>query len=160
MYKRTIWQDHVEGVQDGTDLNAANLNNIEAGTMEAQALAAMNTAFQRYGMASGVLFGSYIGKGGTGEEQVIDLGVRVDAVLILNQDTSKLETSSSDTVYGFDIRGGLVTASSPLERNNVKLAELVGSSLVVKGWYFSDCGTVNLNANGKTYNYIAFYGGK
>ena len=50
MYKRTIWQDHVEGVQDGTDMNAANFNNIEAGTMEANALAAINSAYQRYGM--------------------------------------------------------------------------------------------------------------
>lgn len=48
MYKRTIWQDHVEGVQAGTDLNAANLNNIEAGLMETSALAAMNAATQRY----------------------------------------------------------------------------------------------------------------
>lgn len=49
MYKRTIWQDHVEGIQEGTDLNAANLNNIEAGTMEANALAALNAAYRRYG---------------------------------------------------------------------------------------------------------------
>ena len=159
MYKRTIWQDHVEGVQDGTDLNAANLNKLEAGAMEATALAAMNTAFQRYGMASGVIFGTYTGEGGTGNEKTIDLGVRADAVLILNQDTSKLSASSGDTVYGFDICGGLVTASSPIERNNVKLAEIVGSSLVVKGWYFSDGVTVSFNASGKTYNYIAVYGG-
>ena len=50
MYKRTIWQDHVEGVQDGTDMNAANFNNIEAGTMEANVLAAMNSEYQRYCM--------------------------------------------------------------------------------------------------------------
>ena len=48
MYKRTIWTDHVEGVQEGTDLNAANLNNIEAGTMEANALAALNASYRRY----------------------------------------------------------------------------------------------------------------
>lgn len=48
MYKPTIWQDHVEGVQEGTDMNAANFNNIEVGTMEANALAAMNSAHQRY----------------------------------------------------------------------------------------------------------------
>ena len=48
MYKRTMWQDHVEGIQEGTDLNAANFNNLEAGTMEANALAAFNTAYQRY----------------------------------------------------------------------------------------------------------------
>ena len=48
MYKRTIWQDHVEGIQDGTDMNAANFNNIEKGTMEANAIAALNTAYQRY----------------------------------------------------------------------------------------------------------------
>lgn len=48
MYKRTIWQDHVEGVQEGTDLNAENLNNIEAGTMEANALAALNASYRRY----------------------------------------------------------------------------------------------------------------
>ena len=48
MYKRTIWQDHVEGIQEGTDMNAANFNNIEAGTMEANALAAMNSSLQRY----------------------------------------------------------------------------------------------------------------
>ena len=40
MYKPTQWKDHVEGLQEGTDLNAANLNNMERGTMEAQALAA------------------------------------------------------------------------------------------------------------------------
>lgn len=48
MYKRTIWQDHVEGIQDGTDMNAANFNNLEAGAMEANAIAALNTAYQRY----------------------------------------------------------------------------------------------------------------
>lgn len=48
MYKRQIWQDHVEGIQEGTDMNAANFNNLEAGTMEASALAAMNAAHQRY----------------------------------------------------------------------------------------------------------------
>ena len=48
MYKRTIWQDDVAGIQKGTDMNAANFNNLEAGTMEANALAALNTAYQRY----------------------------------------------------------------------------------------------------------------
>ena len=48
MYKRTIWQDHVEGIQEGTDMNAANFNNLEAGTMEANALAAFNAEFRRY----------------------------------------------------------------------------------------------------------------
>jgi len=41
MYKPTIWQDHVEGIQDGTDMNAANFNNLEAGTLEANTLAAL-----------------------------------------------------------------------------------------------------------------------
>lgn len=48
MYKRQIWQDHVEGIQEGTDMNAANFNNLEAGTMEAAALAALNAAHRRY----------------------------------------------------------------------------------------------------------------
>ena len=48
MYKPTIWQDHVEGVQEGTDMNAANFNNLEVGTMEANALAALNAAHRRY----------------------------------------------------------------------------------------------------------------
>lgn len=48
MYKPTIWQDHVEGVQEGTNMNAANFNNIEAGVMEASALAALNAAVSRY----------------------------------------------------------------------------------------------------------------
>ncbi len=48
MYKRTIWQDHVEGIQEGTDMNAANFNNLEAGTMEAAALAAFNAQMKRY----------------------------------------------------------------------------------------------------------------
>lgn len=48
MYKPTIWQDHVEGIQEGTDMNAANFNNLESGTMEAAALAAMNAANRRY----------------------------------------------------------------------------------------------------------------
>ena len=48
MYKRQIWQDHVEGIQEGTDMNAANFNNIEAGIMEADALAAMIAANRRY----------------------------------------------------------------------------------------------------------------
>ena len=48
MYKRTIWQDHVEGIQDGTDMSAANFNNLEAGVMEAAALAALNAANSRY----------------------------------------------------------------------------------------------------------------
>ena len=49
MYKRTFWQDHVEGVQEGTDMSATNFNNIEAGTMEANALAALDAAYRRYG---------------------------------------------------------------------------------------------------------------
>ena len=48
MYKPTIWQDHVEGIQEGTDMNAANFNNLEIGTMEASALAALNAAYRRY----------------------------------------------------------------------------------------------------------------
>ena len=48
MYKRTIWQDHVEGIQEGTDMNAANFNNLEAGVMEAAALADFNATFNRY----------------------------------------------------------------------------------------------------------------
>ena len=48
MYKRLFWQDHVEGIQEGTDMNATNFNNLEAGTMEAAALAAMNAAHRRY----------------------------------------------------------------------------------------------------------------
>ena len=48
MYKPTIWQDHVEGVQEGTDMNAKNFNNIETGVMEAAALAAMNAENSRY----------------------------------------------------------------------------------------------------------------
>ena len=48
MYKPTIWQDKVEGVQEGTDMNAANFNNIEIGVMESDALAAMNAAYRRY----------------------------------------------------------------------------------------------------------------
>ena len=49
MYKRTFWQDHVEGVQEGTDMSAENFNNLEAGTMEAAALAGLNAAYRRYG---------------------------------------------------------------------------------------------------------------
>ena len=48
MYKRTIWQDHVEGIQEGTDMNASNFNNIEAGIMEANALASLNAEYRRY----------------------------------------------------------------------------------------------------------------
>lgn len=48
MYNRTIWKDHVEGVQEGTDLNAENFNNIEAGIMESNALAALNAHYHRY----------------------------------------------------------------------------------------------------------------
>ena len=48
MYQPTIWQDHVDGIQEGTDMNAANFNNIESGTMEAASLAAMNAAYRRY----------------------------------------------------------------------------------------------------------------
>lgn len=48
MYKRTFWKDHVEGVQEGTDMNAANFNNIEVGAMEANALASLNAEYQRY----------------------------------------------------------------------------------------------------------------
>ena len=49
MYKRTIWLDDVEGVQEGTDMSASNFNNIEAGVMEANALAALNASYRRYG---------------------------------------------------------------------------------------------------------------
>lgn len=38
MYGPTQWKDHVEGVQEGTDLNAENLNNMEKGIMDAAAL--------------------------------------------------------------------------------------------------------------------------
>lgn len=48
MYKPTIWQDHVEGVQEGTDMNAKNFNNMEAGVMEAAALAALNAENSRH----------------------------------------------------------------------------------------------------------------
>ena len=48
MYKPTLWQDHVEGVQEGTDMNAKNFNNIETGVIEAAALAALNAEFSRY----------------------------------------------------------------------------------------------------------------
>lgn len=48
MYKPTIWQDHIEGLQDGTDMSAANFNNLEIGAMEANALAALNAAERRY----------------------------------------------------------------------------------------------------------------
>ena len=48
MYKPTIWQDHIEGVQEGTDMSAANFNNIESGIMEAAALAALNASMLRY----------------------------------------------------------------------------------------------------------------
>lgn len=48
MYKRTFWKDHVEGVQEGTDMNAAHFNNIEVGAMEANALAALNSEYQRH----------------------------------------------------------------------------------------------------------------
>ena len=48
MYKPTIWHDHIEGLQDGTDMSAANFNNLEIGAMEANALAALNAAERRY----------------------------------------------------------------------------------------------------------------
>ena len=159
MYKRTIWQDHVEGVQDGTDLNAANFNKLEAGTMEANALAAMNAAFHRYGMANVVGFGSYKGKGAIGEEQVIDLGFVADAVFVFSQDVDMASATSGDVARGFDIKGGWATASSPIERNGVKLVEIKGAALHVKGWVHSDGITVNFNEDGKTYNYIAIGGG-
>ena len=28
-YQKTQWKDHIEGVQTGTPVNAANLNNME-----------------------------------------------------------------------------------------------------------------------------------
>ena len=40
MYKPTQWLDHVPGVQEGTPLDAENLNNLESGAMEAEALSA------------------------------------------------------------------------------------------------------------------------
>ena len=52
MYKRTIWQDRVDGVQKGTPLSAENLNNLEAGAMEAGALAALVSTFCRGGSSS------------------------------------------------------------------------------------------------------------
>ena len=48
MYKPTIWQDHVEGVQEGTDMNAKNFNNIEAGLMEASAFYSMFAELANY----------------------------------------------------------------------------------------------------------------
>lgn len=48
MFKRLFWKDHVEGVQEGTDLNADNLNNMEGGIEDAAALAALNSSFNAY----------------------------------------------------------------------------------------------------------------
>lgn len=48
MYRPTKWVDHIEGIQEGTDQSAANFNNIEAGVIEANAIGAMNSAYQRY----------------------------------------------------------------------------------------------------------------
>ena len=48
MYKRTIWQDHVDGSQEGTDMSAANFNNIEARVMENSALTALNAEYSRH----------------------------------------------------------------------------------------------------------------
>lgn len=162
MYKRTIWQDHVEGVQDGTDMNAANFNNIEAGTMEASALAAMNSAHQRYAMASGVYFGSYTGNGSGSSEQTIDLGVVADAVIIFNQNISE-ELNADETSTGFELKGGIVTASSPISKNSIVLANLSGRNLTVKGWSFTKLNgeryTVSFNKSGEVYNYIAIGGG-
>lgn len=47
-YKPTIWQDDVPDVQVGTDLDAAHFNNNERATVEAYALAALNSMYQRY----------------------------------------------------------------------------------------------------------------
>ena len=49
MFKRTMWKDHVPGVQEGTDLNAANLNNLEEGVTDAAALAAFYASQQNAG---------------------------------------------------------------------------------------------------------------
>ena len=49
MYKQTFWKDHVEGVQEGTDLNAENLNNIETGITEVSVLAAYASEMIRHG---------------------------------------------------------------------------------------------------------------
>lgn len=75
MYKPTIWQDHVEGIQEGTDMNAANFNNIEAGIMETAALTALNASFSRYGYdvaknAEAVYFSAVL-KGGIDNDVLI-----------------------------------------------------------------------------------------
>lgn len=48
MYKQTFWKDHVEGVQEGTDLNAENLNNIETGITEVSVLTAYASEMIRH----------------------------------------------------------------------------------------------------------------
>ena len=47
MYKPTTWIDHIAGVQEGTDMNAEHFNNMEAGIMEANALAALHFEHQK-----------------------------------------------------------------------------------------------------------------
>lgn len=37
-YQKTQWQDHIEGVQTGTPVNAANMNKIEEGIAQACAI--------------------------------------------------------------------------------------------------------------------------
>lgn len=49
MYKPTKWLDHVLGVQEGTPVDASRLNNIEAGTMEAETLSAFYASQQNAG---------------------------------------------------------------------------------------------------------------
>lgn len=38
-YQKTQWQDHIEGVQTGTPVNAANMNNMEDGIYRAHQVA-------------------------------------------------------------------------------------------------------------------------
>ena len=76
MYKRTLWQDHVEGVQEGTPLSAANLNNIEVGTMEANALAALNAEYRRYctdNAKNSEVFSTLVSLSGSGELHFVSL---------------------------------------------------------------------------------------
>lgn len=47
MYQPTTWIDHIAGVQEGTDMNAEHFNNMEAGIMEANALAALHFEHQK-----------------------------------------------------------------------------------------------------------------
>ena len=116
MYKRTIWQDRVDGVQNGTPLSAENLNNLEACAMEAGALAALVSTFCRGGSSSSKVSDTVVVEGHIEWDNATHIDIPAHAirnntdyfvateVTDIHGESSVTIVISNKTVSGFDAR--------------------------------------------------------